>query len=233
MKNSLTIEPRFCGPTNSGNGGYVCGKLANHVDYIAEVTLRQPPPLSTELEIMVGEGSLQLMHSNEVIATVRPGTIDFEAPKAPSFKIAVEASKNYVGFITHPYPNCFVCGPNRESSDALCIFPGKTPDGKMIAAPWKPKPNGLLSDGNGNVKNEFIWSALDCPGGIVALEESKMILLGKMTAQIKHRISVDEKCVVIGWLKGKEGRKFFSGTAIYSESNGLCAVASATWIDTK
>ena len=231
MKNELIIEPRFCGPSNSGNGGYVCGKLANNVDYIAEVTLRQPPPLNTKMEIMVGEESLKLMHSNEIIATIRPGTIDFEAPKAPSFKKAIEASKNYVGFKTHPYPNCFVCGPNRESPDALCIFPGKTPNGKMIAAPWRP--NELLSDGKGNVKNEFIWSALDCPGGLVVLEESNKILLGRMTANIKHKISVDEKCVVIGWLKGIEGRKFFSGTAIYSESCGLCAVANATWIDTK
>ncbi len=231
MKNSLTIEPRFCGPINSGNGGYVCGKLANYVDYIAEVTLCQPPPLSTEMEILVDEEFLQLMHSNEVIATVKPGTIDFEAPKAPSFNMSVEASKNYVGFNTHPYPNCFVCGPNRESPDALCIFPGETPDEKMIAAPWKP--NELLSDGKGNVKNEFVWSALDCPSGLVVLEESKMILLGRMTAQIKHKISIDEKCVVIGWLKEKEGQKFFSGTAIYSESTGLYAVANATWIDTK
>ena len=229
MKNNLIIEPRFCGPTNSGNGGYVCGMLANQVDYIAEITLRKPPPLSTEMEIIVGEEYLQLMHSNEVIATIKQGKIDFKAPKAPSFNEAIEASKNYVGFKTHPYPNCFVCGPHRESPDALCIFPGKTSDEKLIAAPWKP--HKLLSDGNGSVKNEFIWSALDCPGGIVVLNENNKILLGRMTAQIKHKINIDEKCVVIGWLKGKEGRKFFSGTAIYSENNGLCAVASATWID--
>ncbi|MEQ9218253.1 MAG: hypothetical protein RLO17_09440 [Cyclobacteriaceae bacterium] len=231
MKNSLTIEPRFCGPSNSGNGGYVCGKLANYVDYIAEVTLRQPPLLNTEMEIVMEEESLQLTHANEIVATVRPGTVEFDAPQAPDFNRAVEISKNYVGFNEHPYPHCFVCGPKRESPDALCIFPGKTKDGNLIAAPWVP--NEILSDGKGNVKNEFIWSALDCPGGIVVLEQSKMILLGRMTAKIKRKISIDEKCVVIGWLKGNEGRKFFSGTAIYTESKGLCAVANAIWIDTK
>jgi hypothetical protein len=229
MNNSLTIEPRFCGPRNSGNGGYVCGKLANHVDYTAEVTLRQPPPLSKEMEIIVKEESLQLIHSGEIVATMKPGMVDFKAPQAPDFNMAVEASKNYLGFKEHPYPYCFVCGPNRKSPDALCIFPGKTPDGKMIAAPWVP--HELLSDGQGSVKNEFVWSALDCPGGILVLEESNKILLGRMTAHVEYKIGINEKCVVIGWLKRKEGRKCYSGTAIYSESKGLCAVASAIWID--
>lgn len=231
MKNHLSIEPRFCGPKNSGNGGYVCGRLANHVSYIAEVTLRHPPPLSAQMEIVVEEESLQLTYANKIVATARPGTIDFTAPQAPDFDTAIEASKNYVGFKTHPYPHCFVCGPKRDYPDALCIFPGKTPDGKMIAAPWEP--DELLSDGKGNVKNEFIWSALDCPGGLLVLEDSNKILLGRMTAHLKHKILINEKCVVIGWLKGKENRKFYSGTAIYSESKGLCAVASAIWIDSK
>lgn len=231
MKNKLIIAPRFCGPSNSGNGGYVCGRLANHVDYIAEVTLCQPPPLSTEMEVVVEEESLQLIYTNKIVATVRPGTIDFTAPQAPDFDTAIEVSKNYVGFTKHPYPHCFVCGPQRDSPDALCIFPGKTPDGKMIAAPWVP--DELLSDGKGYVKNEFIWSALDCPGGLLFLEESNKILLGRMTAHPKHKIGINEKCVVIGWIKGKDGRKFYSGTAIYSETQGLCAVASSIWIDSK
>ncbi|NKI27970.1 hypothetical protein HCG49_15520 [Arenibacter sp. 6A1] len=231
MDNHLTIEPRFCGPINSGNGGYVCGLLSNYVDYTAEVTLRQPPPLNTEMDVVVEENELRLMLSNETIASVTSGTIDFEAPQAPDFHMAVEASKNYLGFKDHPYPYCFVCGPNRNSPDALCIFPGKSSNDSIIAAPWEP--DKLLADTDGNVKNEFVWAALDCPGGIVVLEESKMILLGRMTAKIKFKIQVGEKCVVIGWLKRQEGRKLYSGTAIYTESKGLCAVANAIWIDTK
>jgi len=231
MKHKLSINPQFCGPKNSGNGGYVCGSLANYVDYTTEVTLHKPPPLNTDMEINIEEHALQLLHANQTIATVKPGAIDFEAPEAPSFDMAVEVSKSYIGFKEHPYPHCFVCGPKREAPDALCIYPGKTPDGKMIAAPWVP--DELLSDNEGYVKNEFIWSALDCPGGIITLEQSNKILLGRMTAQIKHQISIGEKCIVIGWLKKQEGRKFFSGTAIYSEKKELCAVASAVWIDTK
>ena len=42
---SITIDKRYCGPPNSGNGGYVCGLLANHIGASAEITLRVPPPL--------------------------------------------------------------------------------------------------------------------------------------------------------------------------------------------
>lgn len=231
MQENLIIEPRFCGPENSGNGGYVCGMLANCVDYTAEITLYKPPPLSTEMKIITKNSHLQLIHFEELIATVKPGIIDFKAPQPPDFNMAKKASMNYIGFKNHPYPTCFVCGPNRESPDALCIYPGKIADGNMIAAPWIP--DKIYADDQENLSNEFIWSALDCPGGIVVLEESKKILLGRMTAQIRHKIRVGENCVVIGWLKGQEGRKFYSGSAIFSESKGLCAVANAIWIDAK
>ena len=28
---SIIIDKRYCGPPNSGNGGYVCGRLARHI----------------------------------------------------------------------------------------------------------------------------------------------------------------------------------------------------------
>ena len=28
---SIIIDRRYCGPPNSGNGGYVCGRLARHI----------------------------------------------------------------------------------------------------------------------------------------------------------------------------------------------------------
>lgn len=229
MAHTLTIHPRFCGPPESGNGGYVCGMLAKTVDYIAEVTLRKPPPLSTEMQILTDEGQVALMQEDKLMATVRPGTIEFSAPSAPDFESATEASKGYIGFKSHAYRTCFVCGPDRHSPDGLCIYPGRTADKSMLAAPWIPDTS--LGDAEGKVKSEFIWSALDCPGGIVVMARVKLILLGRMTAEIRQPVEVGEKCVVIGWQKGEKGRKIFSGTALYSESRGLCAVAHSTWFN--
>ena len=56
---SFTIERRFCGPPNSGNGGYVCGMLGKQIDGPSEVMLRLPPPLETPLDIrMTADGAL-------------------------------------------------------------------------------------------------------------------------------------------------------------------------------
>jgi hypothetical protein len=56
MMPSITIDKRFRGPPNSGNGGYVCGLIAGHIDGSAEITLRVPPPLEHGLEIVAGAG---------------------------------------------------------------------------------------------------------------------------------------------------------------------------------
>jgi len=45
MTERVTIDRRFRGPSDSGNGGYVCGVVAALVGGPAEVTLRSPPPL--------------------------------------------------------------------------------------------------------------------------------------------------------------------------------------------
>ena len=42
MTDSLVIPSRFGGPAGSGNGGYVCGRVAAYVNGPATVTLRRP-----------------------------------------------------------------------------------------------------------------------------------------------------------------------------------------------
>ena len=53
---SIMIDKRYCGPPNSGNGGYVCGRLARHIPGGAEVTLRAPPPLDKPLDVVATDG---------------------------------------------------------------------------------------------------------------------------------------------------------------------------------
>lgn len=48
---TITISARFDGPPTTGNGGYVCGLVARHVDGPAEVTLWAPPPLERPLTL--------------------------------------------------------------------------------------------------------------------------------------------------------------------------------------
>ena len=74
---SVAIDRRFCGPPSSGNGGYVCGLFATHIDGGAEITLRVPPPLEQRLDITAGtDGAVELRAADIVIATARPVRLD-------------------------------------------------------------------------------------------------------------------------------------------------------------
>ena len=76
MSEQVIIDERFCGPPQSGNGGYVCGVLARLIDGPAEVSLRRPPPLGRPLEVQrLGEGSVALRDGDTVIADGSPTTM--------------------------------------------------------------------------------------------------------------------------------------------------------------
>src|SRR5580700_9747248 len=80
---ALTIPSRFCGPPDSGNGGYVCGRIAAYLDGQVTVTLRRPPPLATPMAVgRDGEGSVRIHHGRTLIAeaTCSPGSPTLEVP---------------------------------------------------------------------------------------------------------------------------------------------------------
>src|SRR5512134_42877 len=124
----MIVPARFNGPPGSGNGGYSAGIMAAGAR--CEVTLRRPPPLDTPLSLADGTVTAP---DGSVVATIAPGSeIDVVVPPI-RYDEAVEASKGYDGFVTHPFPTCFVCGTDR--SDGLRIFAGRLSDG-TTAAPW-------------------------------------------------------------------------------------------------
>src|SRR6266571_6475499 len=100
----LVISSRFCGPPKSGNGGYVCGRVATHVPGVAAVRLKAPPPLETELRIDASESRAQLIQGSNVIAEANVANLDLTPPAAPSFSEAEEAAKSYTGFTRHVFP---------------------------------------------------------------------------------------------------------------------------------
>jgi hypothetical protein len=54
------------------------------------------------------------------VGEAKQSVVDLQAPKAPTWEQAVEASRSYLGFHTHSFPGCFVCGPARPGG--LRIF---------------------------------------------------------------------------------------------------------------
>jgi hypothetical protein len=238
---SVIIEQRFCGPPKSANGGYVCGLLAPHIDGDAEITLLAPPPLGQRLDFVVGEDEVELRDAKKIFAVGR--RVPINVPEIPivDFSEAQDAvCRSPYSTERHPLPMCFVCGPERLAGDGLRIIPRPLPllpDRKTgtLAAPWVPYSN--LASEDGAVASEFIWAALDCPTGFagvgarhLGMSGAETILLGRMSAHIDSRPYPGDRCIIVAWPTGRDGRKLSASSALLSSDGKFLAVAHATWL---
>lgn len=231
MTAEFVVLPRFCGPPRSGNGGYVAGRLASFVNAdVVEVTLRSPPPLGVPLQVLDDAPGVRLQDGQILVAQAIPTALDGERPDPVEFGAAAAAAEHYAGRRSHPFPTCFVCGLDREAGDGMRLEPGRIDDAIQgrVAASWRPDPS--LAGADGVIGPEFGWAALDCPGGWAAGISGRPMVLGRMTARIKSMPRPHDRCVVVGQLRGTDGRKAFTSSALYGNDGELLANATATWL---
>jgi hypothetical protein len=238
MTGSLLIGPRFCGPPDTSNGGYACGLIASYLDGPAEVTLRLPPPLQKLLAVERDDrGSVRILDSETLIAeaTGLPGGPSLQLPDPVSVAQARSAgarSRLRLHPELHPFPTCFVCGPDRGPGDGLQILVGPVAGRELSADVWYPDQE--LTGANGHIQPEFIWAALDCAGGVGALEdavpERAPFLLGRMAARQIGEVKAGQPHVVVGWRVAQQDRKMLAGSALFTASGQVVGVAQATWI---
>ena len=223
----LRIDPRFHGPPDSGNGGYVSGLVAGALGGSGvTVTLHRPPPLDRLLDLRTVDGNAELLDGGLRVASATLEPFELEIPTPPRSDEARAAQSGYIGHIRHRFPSCFVCGPEREAGDGLAIYPG--PVGGQVAASWTPGND--LADADGQVRREFLWAALDCPGYFAVEVAAGLALLGRMAARIAHDARAGEPLIVTGWTIAGEGRKHHVGTALHDPGGALVACARSTWI---
>lgn len=231
MPDSIVVARRFCGPPDSGNGGYTCGLVGSLLGASAEVTLRSPPPLERALDVARSGDQVRVTAGEQLVAEGKLATVELEVPRAPTFDEATQASARFPWREGHPYPTCFVCGPKRAPGDGLCIHPGAVEGRELAAAPFVP--DASIADERGVLRREIAWATLDCPSwfGFQCLHPFEgLILLGRLAARIDALPRVGDRCVAAGWTLGREGRKIRCGSALYGEDGALLAVGSATWI---
>ena len=233
---ALTIEPRFRGPSSSGNGGYACGRIAAYLDGPATVTLRKPPPLAAPMTVEpAGEGALRVVHDGTLIAEAaawqRPAALVIPGPVSMAEARAAAGGARY--FQDPVFPDCFVCGMSRRPGDGLRIFPGPVPGRALWAAPWTP--DSSAAGAGGRVLPEMAWAALDCPGGIAVAEDAGLgpdtaIVLGQMSASLAALPAPGDQCLVIAWPGGGAGRTLTAGSALLGPAGEVLAVAWAVWV---
>ncbi len=239
MSDVVTIDERFCGPPNSGNGGYTCGCLAGMVggDDV-EVTLHAPPPLNVALTVRSDGAEVRLLDGDRVIASARRIGVPASVPAgAPEPLDMVELDAVVGSFDTaryeaaHAFPTCFTCGPSRAVGDGLRIFPAPLSELGHYVWPWAPGPE--LFDSAGVIDEAILWAALDCPSGqawISADPAIGTIVLGRMAVTITRAPIPNEALQVLSWTGHAEGRRRPAGSAIYDGHGELIGVSSATWV---
>jgi hypothetical protein len=136
-----------------------------------------------------------------------------------TFAEAEEAATRHVRFAGENFSECFSCGVRPD--DGLCINPGSVPGTNIHAAPWVAH----------DVSPPVIWAAIDCSGAYAVGGPGRgEVVLGRMTAEIRRLPEEGERCVVVAWPLGEDGRKLYAGTALLGADGEPLAVARQTWI---
>jgi hypothetical protein len=231
MPESIVIPGRFNGPRGSGNGGYAAGVVAGLLGGEAEVNLRSPVPLDTELEVVREDGTMRVLDGETLVADGRAAKVGLEPPPPVSLSEARQAAERYKGSKDDMFSTCFVCGRSRE--DSFEVFAGKVEDRDLVATPWTPPP--WTADPSGQVRPEFIWAALDCPTYFAAYvsEENPVSFLVRFGVRIDADVSVGTEHIVSAWPIEADVRKRQAGSALLSKEGEVFAVASALLLEPK
>jgi hypothetical protein len=229
----IVIARQFCGPPDSGNGGYVCGVLARDIEGPATSVLRARVPLDVELELALSEEAAVMTDAEgTLIGRGDADELELDVPPPPSLEAARRAMAGYIAHEQRVHPICFTCGVERDEGDGLRVFAGQVegaPAGH-VACVWTP--HAAFADADGLVPSEVVWAALDCPGVFAWLvkEGRHGALLGTMTGEVIRRPKAGEPCIVTAWPLVREGRKETAGVALFTADGELLARGHQVWI---
>jgi hypothetical protein len=215
---AIVIARRFRGPESSGNGGYSAGVIARELGGAGvEVTLRAPPPLDEPLRL---DPDGRVWDDHVLVAEARHAEVGIAPADPVAWGDALAAEE---ADLDSPFPQCFVCGHAR-GADGLHIHAGRVEGRDVFAATWEV--------GEDSVGAEFVWSVLDCPGAYATGAPGRgPVVLGRLTARVERVPEAGERCVVVAWPLGSDGRKHAAGTAVSTEGGELLGIARALWVE--
>lgn len=232
---AIRVPNRFSGPIGYANGGWIAGLVAQASGLDpAEITLRRPIPLETDLELSMdaGTGEGRLTDGEALIVEVRPGAFQREVPEFITPEAAVDAEAATLVRSSPDYGHCLVCGVDRP--DGYRLRPGvlsARPD--SAACLWRPASMQPPLPVDATIP--AVWAALDCPGVWTIDAPRDPMLLGRMTASVLHAPDLSlgdatDDMIVVARQDARDGRKMQTSTALYSLNGQLLAHAEQVWI---
>jgi len=245
---TIVVARRFRGPHDgdraTGNGGYVCGLVAAAASPPAttiEIRARDGVPLDRPLVVRAGAVGALLYDGSTLIACASAERLAVTTPTPPPLAVAREASRRFEalleeGSVHHAFPECFVCGHRRSPGDGMRLFPGPwlvdgVARGPARVAGWRP--DASLLDPAGRLRPEFVWSALDCPGGWAL---PGPINTGTLQVEIREPIDGGQELIVMGWREATPAgvrpgsRRRYAGSAMFDARGRLLALGAAIWV---
>src|SRR4051794_34382993 len=95
----LFVEPRFCGPPGTANGGFACGAIAARWGGAAAAPRRRPPPPGRPLDVpAAGAGPRAVLDGDRRLAQAAPlGTDRGKALPVPAVPAELAAAAAGVG----------------------------------------------------------------------------------------------------------------------------------------
>jgi hypothetical protein len=234
LPETLTIPARFNGPPGSANGGYTCGRVAQLVGAEeVEVSLRKPPPLDQPLEVVRDGERVELRDGDALVAEGQPTELllDVPDPVDRDEVAAAEQRGRERWTADHPFPTCVVCGPERDADDGMRIFPADISGQDMLfGACWTPREQD--GDGDGWVRPELVWAALDCPTSapVANFAEGPPMVLASLAARLGCPVQVGESHTILSWRTEVDGRKRRSAAALYDSGGIFICGSQALWI---
>ena len=197
-------------------------------------------PLDRPLTVRVAEGIAEVYDDEGLVARTSSEELPVTVPAPPPLEVARRVTGRFLeqlegGEVAHPFPECFVCGHRREPDDGLRLFTGPLDGGlgheagPRVAA-WRP--DAACLDEVGRLRPEFVWSALDCPGGWAIREPANT---GTLQVEILGPVDGRRDLIVIGWpmpaaSARPASRRRYAGTAMFDARGRLLARGAAIWV---
>ena len=197
-------------------------------------------PVDRPLSVRVVDEGVEVHDDDGLIARTSAAELAVTAPTPPPLEVARRISGRFLeqlerGEVMHMFPECFVCGHQREPGDGLRLFAGPLDGGAGDApgprvAAWRPAAGFL--DEAGWLRPEFVWSALDCPGGWAIREPANT---GTLQVEILGPVDGRQELIVMGWPMAAAtaplgSRRRYAGTAMFDARGRLLARGAAIWV---